>query len=151
MNLRTYTLSVSLAAIIGLLLSVVPLVRNALEYRSPSPGFTEPRELSSLEAYVVANEKNEWIIRKMNADHNGWNQVWGQQWKAMYDAAKTQHTDATRQQVESIRRKAVSNLAAYGTLCGLCLVLLVMHLLWARRVLSTPSTNHLQGAYENSK
>jgi hypothetical protein len=133
MNLRTYTLSVSLAAIAGLLLSVVPLVRSALEFRSPSPEITEPRELSSLEAYVVANEKAEWVIRKMSTDHNEWSQGWGQQWQAMYDAAKAQHTEA-------IRRKAIGNLVAYGTLCGLCLVILITHLLWTRRILTDTTT-----------
>jgi hypothetical protein len=90
MNLRTYTLSVSLAAIAGLLLSAVPLVRGALEYRSPSPRLNEPRELSSLEAYVIANDKNDWSVRNLTENRSKWNQVWGQQWQATYDAAKAQ-------------------------------------------------------------
>lgn len=136
MNLRTYTLSVSLAAIVGLLLTVVPLIRNALEYRSPSPELTEPHELSSLEAFVVAKGRNANEVSLMLTNRNGWYGRFGNEWQAIYDAAKAQHADAVRQQVESKRQRAVSNLAAYGTLCALCVLLLITHLLWARRALT---------------
>jgi len=137
MNLRTYTLSVSLAAIVGLLLSVVPLMRSIFEYRSPSPEITEPHELASLEAFVAAKSRNANEVTLMLMNRNGWyGRYGGDQWQAMYDAAKAQHAEAVRQQVEAISQRAASNLAAYGTLCGLSVVLLITHLLWARRVLS---------------
>lgn len=134
MNLKTYTLSVSIAAIIGLLVTAAPLVRNVLEYRSPSPQTTERHELGSVEAFVMANEKNQRVVQLMIENRGEWNAEWGQQWQAMYETAKAQHLENLRQQAESIRNKAAHNIAAYGTLSGLCIVLLLTHLLWARRL-----------------
>jgi hypothetical protein len=134
MNLRTYTLAVSLAAIIGLLVTIAPLIRDVLEYRSPAPQVVEPHELNSLEAFVIAKEKNQRIVQAMIEDRGEWNATWGQQWQTMYEAARAQHLENVRQQVESIRTKAAHNIAAYGTLCGLCILLLPTHLLWVRRL-----------------
>jgi hypothetical protein len=55
-------------------------------------------------------------------------------WQVMYDEAKAQHAEALRQQVEAVRRKAARNVMAYGTLFVLSIVLLITHLIWARRV-----------------
>jgi hypothetical protein len=121
MNLRTYTLSVSFAAIIGLLISVLPLVHSALEYHSPE--FVEPQpELASLEIFVLAKNKlagDEMLKTWRYAEQMKFYMVrfWERdEWQAMYDAAKKQH-------LEGVRRRAYRTTIAYGTLCGLCLVL----------------------------
>lgn len=135
MNLRTYTLSVSLAAIVGLLLSVMPLVRSVLEYRSPSSVLKAPAELSSLEVFVVGKSRNPGEVNYMLRDREGWYESFGKQWQALYDEAKAHHTEAVRKQTQAIRQKAMGNLVAYGILCGVCVLLMITHLLWMRRSL----------------
>lgn len=128
MNLRTYALSVSLAAIIGLLATIAPLLRSVLEYRSPDS--VDPQaELTSLEAFVSAKEKDEWKVSLMFRDRDNWNARFGERWRVMYDAAKMQ-------QIQAVRSRARNNLLAYGTLCALCAGLPASHLLWARRARS---------------
>lgn len=129
--LKAYTLSVSLAAIVGLIITTAPLVRSVLEYRSPDslPSAERP-ELASLDTFILAHltgeEKQAFLLgfRRGRLD-----------WPGMYEAAKAQHADAVRQQVESVRRRAGRNVLAYGTLSVLCIGLFVTHFLWARRVL----------------
>jgi hypothetical protein len=135
MSLRAYTLSVSLAAVVGMLLTVVPLVRSGLEYRSPSVEMTKPRELASLEAFVVERGRNAAEVSLMLRSRSAWQSRYGSDmWQVMYDEAKAQHAEALRQQVEAVRRKAARNVMAYGTLFVLSIVLLITHLIWARRV-----------------
>lgn len=55
-------------------------------------------------------------------------------WEPMYEAAKAQHAEAARQQVEVVRNKAKQKMVAYGSLGALCVALLITHLAWARRI-----------------
>jgi hypothetical protein len=129
MNLKNYALSVSLAAIIGLLLVVAPLVRSALEYRSPE--LVEPRpELASLDVFILARDPHRSTEDVVTARRyaqlyvvNFWDR---NEWQAMYLAEKSQH-------VESVKHKALVGVIAYGSVCGLCIVLLITHLIWSRR------------------
>lgn len=125
MNLKAYTLSVSLAATIGLLLAVVPLVRNTLEYRQPWTAISEPQELGSLQAFATAKAKGAEARRALR---------YPEEWQEVYDTAKAQYAENARLQIESARQSAARNIVAYGSLTGLCVVLLITHLLWARRV-----------------
>jgi hypothetical protein len=135
MNLRIYALSVSLAAVIGLLLAIGPTIKSALEYRSPE-SVAPPAELASADTFFVAKGKDK-------SDEEEWRSAVGPQlaalqpmpssskresderWHAMYDAAKAQH-------IQTVRSKAANNLIVYGTLCVLCIGLLAVHLRWAR-------------------
>jgi hypothetical protein len=101
MSLKTYTLLVSLAAVIGLLVTIAPLLRSALEYKSPES--VEPRtELASLEAFVLARNTGgmEDVLKARHlAATSGTSliETWDRAtWQAMYDAAKTQHIQGTR-------------------------------------------------------
>lgn len=144
MSLRTYTLLAALAAIIGLLVAIVPLLRSALEYRSPE--IVEPQpELASLEAFVAAKSKNALaaLTALRNRDrhevdakeHNlkvSPEKFFGlddeaDQWDAMYAAAKTQH-------IEGVRSKALRDSIAFGGLCLVSVIVLITHLTWARRL-----------------
>jgi len=130
MILRIYALVVSLAAVIGLLLSVVPFVHGVLEYRSPE--LVEPRqELASLENFVLAKSRMgdpEDALKGRRYGQFAVVNFWERdQWQATYEAAKSQY-------VESVKRKAARDCIAYGSLFALCIALLITHLLWARRI-----------------
>lgn len=128
MSLRTYTLAVSLAAIVGLLVAAVPLVRGALEYRRPWIAMPEPQELSSLDMFITAKAKKEEARRaRYYPEEEG-------MWQGMYEAAKAQHVQNASREIEFARQKAARTVIAYGSLAGICLLLLTAHLLWARRV-----------------
>jgi len=136
MNLKTYTLSVSLAAVIGLLLTSAPFVRSVLEYRAPEPVKTtsERTELSSLDNFILANITGQEKQRFLAIGREG---VDGRvDWQTMYDAAQAQQAEAVRGLIESVHRKAGQNVIAYGTLCALSVLLLITHLLWAKRLAS---------------
>lgn len=133
MDLRTYALAVSFASIIGLLLTIAPLARNALEYRSPQLVDLKP-ELASLETFVLAKGKlglsQEMWASKQQAEKSGLYTIkfWERdEWQAMYDAERNQHLHA-------VRSEASRNLVAYGLLAFLCLGLVLVHVGWARRL-----------------
>ncbi|MFY9555475.1 MAG: hypothetical protein WAV47_12255 [Blastocatellia bacterium] len=137
MSKKTYTLVVSLASVLGLLITIAPLIRSVLEYRSPQ--FVEPNaELASLEIFILAKGKlgisQEMWAGKQQSERSGLYMLkfWERgEWEAMYEAAKTQH-------IQAVRSKALHDLTAYASLCALCVVLSIAHLLWARR-LSAPN------------
>lgn len=133
MTLKTYTLAVSLAATIGLLVAVTPLVRSFLEYRSPQLVDARP-ELVSLEAFVLSKtnlgikgESESARIQAMMAARKGVNLLERGEWQALFDAEREQHFYA-------VRSKASRNLIAYGILVALCTGLLIVHLRWALRL-----------------
>lgn len=135
MNLRVYTLTVSLVVTIGLLLSVAPALRSVLEYRTVDM----PAELASADTFFLAkgreqNERAEWLsqVTKIQAELRGgpdwrWRNQSEQKWQAMYSDAKGQY-------IQTARSKAFRGLATYGALCLLCIGLLITHLRWARRL-----------------
>lgn len=134
MNLRIYTLAVSVVATIGLLLSVELALRSALEYRTVDM----PAELASADTFFVAkgkshSEQAEWTLQRRFPDMPApisWQQESDRRWRAMYDDAKGQY-------IQTSRSKALRGLLTYGTLCLLCAGLLVVHLRWARRLSKT--------------
>ena len=133
MNLRTYTLFVSVAAIIGLLLSIVPLLRSFMEYRSPN-SVAVPAQLASRDVFFLAKKKDKIDAAAIKEHFHKESNVprwWLEQneasWQAMYD-------DATAQHIKTVRSQAVRNLVAYGALSTLCIGLLMIHLPWSRRL-----------------
>lgn len=137
MNLRIYTLAVSLVATIGLLLSVAPALRSALEYRSVDM----PAELASADTFFVAkkraqSEQAEWRLQRGSAiaermpPPSWWQEGSDRRWQVMYDDAKGHY-------IQSARSKAFRGIVSYGLVCLLCAALLVIHLRWARRLSKT--------------
>lgn len=135
-EVKVYLLSVLLASIVGLLFAVVPLTRSVFEYRSPSPKITEPRELSSFELFVVTKANKDEANRVFYGDQDP-------KWKDMYEAAKSQYAETRQRETETIRRRAGSNVIAYGALAGLCVLLLATHLLWVRRLASHANSSDI--------
>jgi hypothetical protein len=121
-NAKAYSLLVSLVAVIGLLFSVVPCVRGALEYRAPWVAVAEPEDLASLDAFILK--------------HGGERHIdyYREQLQPAYTAARAQYAANVSRQIEYNRQRAARQMAAYGALFALCLVLLLTHLLWFRRV-----------------
>jgi len=135
MTLKTYALAVSLASTVGLLTSIVPLARAALEYRMP--GSIDPKpELASLETFVIARGKmgvteDMWDTKELFERSKLYTvRFWDRdEWQVMYDATKNQ-------QARAARLKATRDLVAYGILVVLCVGLAIIHVGWARRIAS---------------
>ena len=126
---KAYALSVSLAAVIAVLLSAVPLVQSVLEYRSPELVESRP-ELASVDAFVAAKDRlaiSELAIRATLSGDLYKAGVWSrEEWEAIYNAERQQH-------IEAMKQRAGRNCIAYGGLWGLCFILLFIHVPLARR------------------
>lgn len=126
MNLKTYTLLVALASVIGLLVSTVPIVRGL--------GLSNmPEELASPEAFFAARGRARIEEQELRSGRRGaagvsdWRESSDERWQAMFAAARANHAQEEREK-----------LYAFGVLAALCIVLLITHLLWARRLSATP-------------
>ena len=123
---KAYALSVLLAVVAALLLSAVPLGKRILEYRSPELVDTRP-ELASVDAFIVAKRRfafvghasGEGIADQLDLESH-------ERWETIYNAEKQQH-------IEAMRQRAGRNCIAYGTLWGLCIILLLVHVPLAHR------------------
>jgi hypothetical protein len=108
------------------------MIRNALEYWSPTLHVAEPEQLRSLDAYVMANEKNKYLVQMMIANRGEWNYNFGEAWEKMFEDARAKQAEATNQKIATERSKAAQSGIAFGGLFVLCAVLLVVHLTWAK-------------------
>jgi len=120
---------VALAGTIGLLLSTVPLVQSALEYRSPDAGefIQKHPEFASTEAFALANTMGQLKISVAAGAYEGPRDLEGSGWRAMRERA-------IREQIQYARRRARNDMIAYGISWVLCVVLAIIHLTWARRL-----------------
>jgi hypothetical protein len=139
--LKAYVLLVTLAAIIGLLVSVVPLVRGVLMYGSPDLVDTRP-ELASLDTFILnkskpVNMSEDMLSLWLKHGKTEWSfytpTFWDRDhWQVAYEAEKNQHAQA-------VRSKAKCDVITYGALCAFCVLLLIIHLRWVRRLVADRS------------